>query len=206
MQVTATHKYLRMSPRKVRLLLPQLRGASTGDALALLRLMPQSAALPVGKVVKSAVANAEHNFSLDPKTLVIEKITADEGPVLKRYMPRARGSADMIRKRTTHLTVVVRDIPQVKQSLPKSIKDKAKKAVPRKKPAKKDEATAVKPDAVKEESKAKAPAMPSEQKKAPEIKSAGAEAAPRRTSQQTGRAATTRSNRKTSGNKRGDKS
>lgn len=112
MEVVARQKYLRTSPRKVRLLLPELQGLPAEEALAHLRLTPQAAARPLAKLIKSALANAEHNFSLDPKTMVIRKLTADGGPVIKRYQPRARGSASNIWRRTAHITLILQDIPK----------------------------------------------------------------------------------------------
>jgi large subunit ribosomal protein L22 len=107
MEVRATAKYIRLTPRKVRLVIDAVRGKDAADAIALLALMPQRAAKEVRKVVKSAVANAENNFEIDPEGLVIKRIFADEGPTLKRFRPRAHGRVSPILKRSSHITVVV---------------------------------------------------------------------------------------------------
>ncbi|MBI2954225.1 MAG: 50S ribosomal protein L22 [Chloroflexi bacterium] len=107
MQVSATAKYIRISPRKVRLVVDAIRGKAASDAMAMLQFMPQQSAKEVYKVVKSAVANAENNFNLSPEDLYIAIATADEGPTLKRFRPRARGRATQVLKRSSHITVVV---------------------------------------------------------------------------------------------------
>jgi large subunit ribosomal protein L22 len=91
----------------VRLVVDQVRGQPALRALQLLEIMPQRAAREVWKVVKSAVANAENNFELDPDDLVIKRIYADDGPTLKRFKPRARGRVSPILHRSSHITVVV---------------------------------------------------------------------------------------------------
>ncbi|WP_291473526.1 50S ribosomal protein L22 [Corynebacterium sp.] len=103
----ATAKFVRVTPMKARRVIDTIRGKSVEDALAILRYAPQSASEPVAKVVASAAANAENNFGLDPDSLVISAAFADEGPTLKRFQPRAQGRAFQIRKRTSHITVVV---------------------------------------------------------------------------------------------------
>ncbi|MEB3164583.1 MAG: 50S ribosomal protein L22 [Prochlorothrix sp.] len=110
-EAQAIGRYIRTSPRKVRRVLDQIRGQSYRDALILLEFMPYRACDPILKVLRSAVANAEHNLGLDPTKLVISKAFADQGPVLKRYRPRAQGRAYQIRKPTCHITVAV--APQV---------------------------------------------------------------------------------------------
>lgn len=107
MQVSATAKYVRISPRKVRLVIDAIRGKSASEAMAMLQFMPQQAAREVLKVVKSAVANAENNFNLSPDDLYIAAAAANEGPTLKRYRPRAHGRVSPILKRSSHITVVV---------------------------------------------------------------------------------------------------
>jgi large subunit ribosomal protein L22 len=103
----ARARYVRMSPMKVRRVVDLVRGMPVGQAASVLQFAEQSAAKPVAKLVASAVANAENNFDLDPTTLVISTITVDEGPTMKRFQPRAQGRAYRIRKRTSHVTVVV---------------------------------------------------------------------------------------------------
>ncbi|AVX21802.1 MAG: 50S ribosomal protein L22 [Bacillota bacterium] len=107
MEAKAVAKYVRISPRKVRQVINVVRGKDVQEAFAILRFMPKAAAREVLKVLKSAVANAEHNYEMDTQSLYISKIFVDQGPTLKRYNPRAMGRADLIRKRTSHITVVV---------------------------------------------------------------------------------------------------
>lgn len=109
MQAKAVTKNVRISATKTRQVIDLVRGKKVDHALAILRYMPQKAAREVSRTVKSAAANAENNFDMSPEDLFIKTIYADEGPTLKRYMPRARGRADRINKRTTHITVIVDD-------------------------------------------------------------------------------------------------
>ncbi|NEP11065.1 MAG: 50S ribosomal protein L22 [Symploca sp. SIO1A3] len=106
-ETQAIARYIRMSPFKVRRVLDQIRGRSYRDALIILEFMPYRACEPVLKVLRSAVANAEHNVGLNPASLVITKAYADMGPSLRRYRPRAQGRAYQIRKPTCHITVAV---------------------------------------------------------------------------------------------------
>ena len=110
-EVKAIARYIRMSPHKVRRVLDQIRGRSYREALIILEFMPYRACDPVIKVLRSAVANAEHNEGLDPRTLVVSHASADGGPSLKRFRPRAQGRAFQIRKPTCHITVAV--APQI---------------------------------------------------------------------------------------------
>jgi large subunit ribosomal protein L22 len=110
MKVRAQAKYVRQSPYKVRLVLDLVRGLPVQEAEDVLRLASRGATEPISKVLKSAVANAEHNHALDADALVVAEAYADEGPTLKRYRPRARGRATRIRKRTSHITIVVSDM------------------------------------------------------------------------------------------------
>jgi large subunit ribosomal protein L22 len=109
MQAKAINKMVRISPNKVRPVIDLVRGKPVDRALAILRYLPQKAAKEIARTIQSAAANAENNFEMDPADLVVKTIFADEGPAFKRFMPRARGRADRIRKRTTHITVVVDD-------------------------------------------------------------------------------------------------
>lgn len=104
---SATAKFVRVSPMKARRVLALVRGKDVAEALATLKYSPQGAAKDVAKVIASAAANAENNFGLDPRTLVISECYANEGPTMRRYQPRAQGRAFQIRKRTSHITVVV---------------------------------------------------------------------------------------------------
>jgi large subunit ribosomal protein L22 len=109
MEAKAITRGVRISTLKVRLVMDEVRGKPVGRALSMLQYMPQKAAREVARTIKSAAANAENNFEMDPETLIVKTIYADQGPVLKRSMPRARGRADRIRKPTTHITVIVDD-------------------------------------------------------------------------------------------------
>jgi large subunit ribosomal protein L22 len=108
---TARARYLRVAPMKTRRVVDMIRGLPAAQAQAVLAFAPQAAAEPVGKVLASAVANAQNNFSLDPRTLVVSEAYVDEGPTMKRFRPRAQGRAFRIRKRTSHVTVVVTSQP-----------------------------------------------------------------------------------------------
>src|SRR5699024_4123103 len=103
----AVAKSVRIAPRKVRLVVDLIRGKSVGEALAILRYTQRGASPVVEKVLQSAVANAEHNYEMDPDQLVISDAFVDEGVTLKRFRPREQGSASRINKRTSHITVVV---------------------------------------------------------------------------------------------------
>ncbi|MEM8529709.1 MAG: 50S ribosomal protein L22 [Chloroflexota bacterium] len=109
MEAKAVTKYVRMSPTKVRPVLDLVRGKPVDRALSILEYMPHKAAREIARTIKSAAANAENNFDMVPDDLKIKAIYADAGPILKRFMPRARGRADRINKRTTHITVIVDD-------------------------------------------------------------------------------------------------
>ena len=106
-QAKAIARTVRIAPRKVRLVVDLIRGKQIGEAVAILRLTPKAASPVVEKVLKSAVANAEHNYDLDVKNLIVSEVFVDEGPTLKRFRPRAQGRASAINKRTSHITVVV---------------------------------------------------------------------------------------------------
>ena len=109
MRVSATAKYLRASTRKTRLVTQAIKGKKVEDATAILRFMPQKAAGEVARVLKSATANAENNHNLSAEDLVIVDAVANEGPTIKRFQPRAQGSAFAIHKPMTHITIVVAD-------------------------------------------------------------------------------------------------
>ncbi|AGZ52262.1 50S ribosomal protein L22 [Mycobacterium kansasii] len=107
----AKARFVRVSPRKARRVIDLVRGRSVSDALDILRWAPQAASEPVAKVIASAAANAQNNNGLDPTTLVVATVYADEGPTAKRIRPRAQGRAFRIRRRTSHITVVVESRP-----------------------------------------------------------------------------------------------
>jgi large subunit ribosomal protein L22 len=108
---TAVARFVRMSPTKARRVIDLVRGKSVEQALDILRWAPQEASDPVAKVIASAAANAQNNEGLDPSTLVVATIYADGGPTAKRIRPRAQGRAFRIRKRTSHITVIVESRP-----------------------------------------------------------------------------------------------
>ncbi|GGH74890.1 50S ribosomal protein L22 [Compostibacillus humi] len=107
MQAKAVAKTVRIAPRKVRLVVDLIRGKDVGEAIAILRHTRRGASPVVEKVLKSAIANAEHNYEMDPDNLVISEAYVNEGPTLRRFRPRAQGRASKINKRTSHITVVV---------------------------------------------------------------------------------------------------
>ena len=158
--VVAKARFVRVSPRKARRVIDLVRGRSVADALDILRWAPQAASEPVAKVIASAAANAQNNNGLDPATLVVATVYADEGPTAKRIRPRAQGRAFRIRKRTSHITVVVESRPAKDSRSAKSTRarraeaSKAAAKAPAKKAAVKAEAT-------------KAPATKAPAKKAP---------------------------------------
>src|SRR5690242_21565248 len=102
--------YVRVSPMKARRVIELIRDLPAQEALSVLKFAPQAASEPVAKVLARAIANAEHNFSLDPETLIVSRAYVDEGPTLKRFQPRAQGRAYRIRKRTSHITIEVESI------------------------------------------------------------------------------------------------
>ncbi len=142
---TAKARFVRVSPTKARRVIDLVRGKSVNDALDILRWAPQAASEPVAKVIASAAANAQNNDGLDPATLVVATVYADEGPTAKRIRPRAQGRAFRIRRRTSHITVVVESRPVADERSAKSSRARraeaskaaAKKAPATKAPAKK---------------------------------------------------------------------
>lgn len=124
MDVHAKLRYLRMSPRKVRLIIDVIRGMKAEEAETRLAFLPKAAAYPVLKLLRSAMANAEHNFKLSRANLWVKTVMADGGPTLHRWQPRAMGRATPIRKRTTHVTLVLSD----EKPAAKPVKRGAKKA------------------------------------------------------------------------------
>lgn len=103
----ATAKTVRIPARKARLVIDLIRGKSVAEAFGILKFTPRPGAYLIEKVLKSAVANAENNFDLDVEDLYVSEAFVNEGPTLKRFRPRAKGSASPINKRTSHITVVV---------------------------------------------------------------------------------------------------
>lgn len=113
MNARAQAKHVRQSPYKVRRVLDLVRGLPVDEARVVLDFTNRKAAVSIKKVLDSAIANAEHNFALDAEELYVQQAYADEGPTLKRWRPRARGRATKIRKRTSHITIVVADHEEV---------------------------------------------------------------------------------------------
>ena len=107
MEVRAQARYVRVSPRKARIVVDLVRGKSVAQAQEILRFTNRGIAETVEKVLNSAVANAEYQHHVRPETLVVKTAFVDEGPTLKRIRPRAKGSASRIRKRTCHITIIV---------------------------------------------------------------------------------------------------
>lgn len=109
MEAKAIAKYIRVSPRKARQVVDLMRGKSVEEALALLRFTPNRGAAAISKALRSAIANAEHNYEMDRTELVVSRAFVDQGPIVKRFQPRAYGRGNVRRVRTSHITVVVGD-------------------------------------------------------------------------------------------------
>lgn len=107
MEAKAHLKFVRIAPRKARLVADLIRGKQVGEAISILRHTPRAASPILEKLLNSAIANAEHNLSLDPNKLVITQAYVNEGPTMKRFQPRAQGRAFSIFKRTSHITLAV---------------------------------------------------------------------------------------------------
>lgn len=110
MEAKAIAKYVRVSPRKAQAVADLIRGKSYPEAITILRFTPRRACGVVEKVLKSAGANAKNNYDMNPQELLVAEAFVNQGPTMKRVMPRARGMADRIRKRTSHITVVLREV------------------------------------------------------------------------------------------------
>src|SRR3954470_10323796 len=181
---TAKARFVRVSASKARRVIDLVRGKTVSEALDILRWAPQQASEPVAKVIASAAANAQNNDGLDPSTLVVATVYADEGPTAKRIRPRAQGRAFRIRKRTSHITVIVESRPARGEragqsaSSTRSRRAQGSKAAAGKAPAKKapaTKATAEKASAEKAPAKAaakKATAEKATAEKAPAKKAA----------------------------------
>jgi large subunit ribosomal protein L22 len=177
----AKARFVRISPTKARRVIDLVRGKSVDEALHILRWAPQAASEPVAKVIASAAANAQNNEGLDPSTLVVATVYADEGPTAKRIRPRAQGRAFRIRKRTSHITVIVESRPSKEErgggrsaSAARARRAEGSKAAASKKAA--GAATAATSDeatkAATEAPAKKAPAKKAAEKKAPAKKAA----------------------------------
>lgn len=130
MQVKSIHRYAKISAFKAREVTRAIQGMPASDALDLLRFTPKKAAGLVLKTLKSAIANAENNNEANPSDLVVKEAVVGEGPTLKRFQPKARGSAGPIRKRTSHISVTVTDEIEIvrREDKPKKSKKKASSA------------------------------------------------------------------------------
>lgn len=184
----AKARYVRVSASKARRVINLVRGKSVSEALDILRWAPQQASLPVAKVIASAAANAENNDGLDPSTLVVATVYADEGPTAKRIKPRAQGRAYRIRRRTSHITVVVESRPlkaggasqsagatrarRAQASKAASEKGSEKGSAAAKAPAKKAPAAKAAAKTTEKAAAKKAPAKKAATKKAPETSDA----------------------------------
>lgn len=135
MQVKSEYKYARISAFKAREVTREIQGLPATDALDILRFTPKKAAALVSKTLKSAIANAENNNNLRAEKLVVKEAVVGEGPTLKRFVPKARGSAGPIRKRTSHIKIIVTDEIEIKRREKVAAKSK-KSAKPKKAEAK----------------------------------------------------------------------
>jgi large subunit ribosomal protein L22 len=109
MEARAIARYMRVSPFKARQVADLIRGKNVDEAVGILRYTNKKSAPMISKVLKSAIANAEHNYDMDTDALYVSEVFIDEGPIIKRMRPRAYGRADVRRHRTSHITVVVRE-------------------------------------------------------------------------------------------------
>ena len=109
MEARAQARYVRVTPMKARRVIDLIRGMNATEAQAVLKFAPQAASEPIGKVLDSAIANATNNHAMDARSLVVKEAFVDEGPTMKRIRPRAQGRAYRIRKRSSHITVIVSD-------------------------------------------------------------------------------------------------
>ena len=128
MEARAQARYVRVTPMKARRVVDLIRGMNAADAQAVLTFAPQAASEPVGKVLASAIANATNNHAMDARSLVVSAAYVDEGPTQKRIRPRAQGRAYRIRKRSSHITVIVSDGREVAAAPKAAAKPKPEKA------------------------------------------------------------------------------
>ena len=140
-EALATARFIRMSPTKARQVVDLIRGRHVDEARRVLKFTPRAASVPVGKVLESAIANAEHNRALPTDELIVVRTWVDEGPTLRRFRPRAMGRATRIRKRTCHISVVVGrpGEEQIAKQGPATKTDSKKKTTRKKSTARKTE-------------------------------------------------------------------
>jgi large subunit ribosomal protein L22 len=130
MEVTSTTKFVRLSPKKARDVAREIQGLPVSNALDILTFTPKKAAFLIGKTLKTAIADAENNFQLDTSSLIIKEAVIGAGPTMRRFRPRAKGSAGAILKRTSHISItLVGAAPEKKKRAPK--KAAAKEATPK---------------------------------------------------------------------------
>ncbi len=162
MLVRSTTKYARISPKKARHVAREIQGLSVSDAIDTLTYTPKKSAHLIGKTLKSAVANAENNHELSADELIVKEATVGEGPTLKRFKPRARGSAGAIRKRTSHIFITLTDEFEAPEEKKRSGKPKKRDTIKSlfgaaKTAPKKEEAPAEEEEAATEEAAEDAP-------------------------------------------------
>ena len=131
MEARAQARFVRVTPMKARRLVDLIRGLPAADAQAVLRFAPQDASDPVGKVLDSAIANATNNHNLNPASLVVAEAYVDEGPTMRRFRPRAQGRAFRIRKRTSHITVILETADALEPVKAPAKKSTSTKAAPK---------------------------------------------------------------------------
>ncbi len=143
MEVTSTTKFVRLSPKKARDVAREIQGLPVSNALDILTFTTKKAAFLIGKTLKTAIADAENNFSLDANSLMIKEAVVNAGPTMRRFKPRAKGSAGAIIKRTSHISVtLVGAPPEKKKRAPKKAAPAAKETAPKDESPTKEEATA----------------------------------------------------------------
>lgn len=131
MEVKSTTKFVRLSPQKARDVAREIQGLPVSSALDILTYTPKKAATLIGKTLKTAIADAENNFSLDTNSLVIKEAVIGAGPTLRRYSPRAKGSAGPILKRTSHISItLIGSAPEKKKKAPRKAAAKKTEAAP----------------------------------------------------------------------------
>ena len=109
MEAKAVAKYIRIAPRKARLVADLIRGKDVDSALSIIKFMPNKGAEIIGKVLNSAMANAEHNYDMDVNDLYVDRVYVDEGPTIKRWRAKAMGRVGRVRKRTSHITIILKE-------------------------------------------------------------------------------------------------
>lgn len=171
MEARAQARYVRVTPMKARRVINLIRGMNAADAQAVLTFAPQAASEPIGKVLASAIANATNNHAMDARGLMVSEAFVDEGPTMKRIRPRAQGRAYRVRKRSSHITVIVSDGEAIIKPVKPVVAEKspAKQAATEQAPAKKAPA--------KQAPANKAPAKKAPAKKAPANKAPAKKAA-----------------------------